>query len=129
MEKSTGKSWVFHIEVIGFFIAMLTLFLNLSSKIDEHNNQLTSSIQQVNTRMETCMQQFSVRMDQSGERTDKLYQMFVDLVKENDRHRREMDIREQRMEWRLDTACQNTTMLMQKVQEWHQDHLNHQKKS
>lgn len=55
------KNWVSHAEFVVLFITLLGGFCLLDSKIERAHE----------------------RIDRHGERTDRLYEMFIDLVREN----------------------------------------------
>lgn len=66
------KDWKMHIEFFILMITMLGGFYTIDSKIERQIFATHERIDRTNDRI-----------DHQCERTDKLYEMFVDLLKEN----------------------------------------------
>lgn len=61
----TGKGLFFHLEMIVLFLTLIGGFYMLDNKIESQCGIQTARVDQVNAR------------------TDQLYQMFIELLKEN----------------------------------------------
>jgi len=84
MENKQG--WVVQVELLGIFIALMMMFFSMGSKID--------SVAQSTT-----------------ERTDKMYEMFVTLVKENHTHRHEAEMKQASFDYRLEETSKTMAMI------------------
>lgn len=75
MEKiingNTFRFWSIHVEFLILFITLFGFFYLLDSKIEQQSLEQHSKIDQMNERI-----------NQQNARSDQLYNMFIELVKE-----------------------------------------------
>jgi len=100
MENKQG--WVLQVELLGIFVALLMMFFSMGSKIDLVAQQTT-------------------------ERTDKMFEMFVTLIKEGNKHNQAITIKQVEFENRLQSQAETVAMVGGKVLEWRDQQLNQRK--
>lgn len=77
----TDKSWISHAEWVVMLITILGGFLTINSRMDHQIERLDMRIM--------CMEErFDQRLISQEARSDRLYEMFIDLLKERNHERR-----------------------------------------
>jgi len=97
MENKQG--WVIQVELLGIFIALMMMFFSMGSKVDLVAQQTT-------------------------ERTDKMFEMFVTLIKESNKQSQTLTIKQLEFENRLQAQAENLAMVGGKVLEWREQQLS-----
>jgi hypothetical protein len=95
-----NKNWFIHVEWVVVLITILGGFYTIDAKIERQSSRVDMVMQECTSR------------------NDRLYEMFIQLIKENNSSRKEAVAKEIEFDHRLQDQAKTMAMISEKVMQW-----------